>query len=55
MNEFVFDPTVFIRPPYIACPNCHAEDQFGVLMIGWGYTRRCRECCFTERYDLSRD
>jgi hypothetical protein len=52
MNEFVFDPTVFIRPPYIACPNCHAEDQFGVLMIGWGYTRRCRECWFTERYDL---
>ncbi len=52
MNEFVFDPRVFIRPPYITCPNCAAEEQFGVLMIGWGYTRRCRECWFTERYDL---
>jgi hypothetical protein len=52
MNEFVFDPRVFIRPPYITCPNCGAEVQFGVLMIGWGYTRRCRECWFTERYDL---
>lgn len=44
MNEFVFDPRVLIRPPYIACPNCHAEEQFGVLMIGWSYTRRCRVC-----------
>jgi hypothetical protein len=52
MNEFMFDPKVFIRPPYITCPNCGAEEQFGVLMIGWGYTRRCRECWFTERYDL---
>jgi len=52
MNEFPFDPRVFIRPPHITCPNCHAEEQFGVLMIGWGYTRRCRECWFTERYDL---
>jgi hypothetical protein len=52
VNEFVFDPRVFIRPPYITCPNCEAEEQFGVLMIGWGYTRRCRECWSTERYDL---
>jgi hypothetical protein len=52
MNEFVFDPRVFIRPPYIECPNCHAEDHFGVLMIGAGYTRRCRECWHTESFDL---
>jgi hypothetical protein len=52
MREFVFDPRVFIQPPYITCPNCGTENAFGVLMIGWGYTRRCRECWHTERFDL---
>jgi hypothetical protein len=52
MAEFVFDPRVFIQPPYITCPQCATEDTFGVLMIGWGYTRRCRECWHTERFDL---
>src|SRR5881409_525479 len=52
VNQFVFDPRVFIRPPYIQCPSCGVDEQFGVLMIGAGYTRRCRQCWHTESFDL---
>ncbi len=52
MGEFVVDPRVFIQPPYLACTNCGTENAFGVLIIGWGYTRRCRECWHTDRFDL---
>jgi len=47
------DPKIFISSPFIKCPKCKKSDSFGVLMItGQHYTRRCRECWFTESYDL---
>lgn len=47
------DPRIFISPPFIKCPKCKKSDSFGVLMItGQHYTRRCRECWFTESYGL---
>lgn len=46
------DPRIFISEPFITCPKCK-KDSFGVLMIsGCGYTRRCRECWFTDRFEL---
>lgn len=46
------DPRIFISKPFIACPKCK-KSSFGVLMInGHGYTRRCRECWFSDRFDL---
>jgi len=47
------DPKIFISPPFIKCPKCKKLDTFGVLFIsGHSYTRRCRECWFTESYKL---
>jgi hypothetical protein len=47
------DPRIFISPPFIECPKCKKLNSFGVLMIsGHHYTRRCRECWFTETYKL---
>ncbi|MGE4554853.1 MAG: hypothetical protein AB7D02_01845 [Candidatus Paceibacterota bacterium] len=47
------DPRIFISPPFIECPKCNKLNSFGVLMIsGHHYTRRCRECWFTEIYKL---
>jgi transcription elongation factor Elf1 len=47
------DPRIFISPPFIKCPKCNKLNSFGVLMIsGHHYTRRCRECWFTETYKL---
>jgi hypothetical protein len=46
-----FDPRVFVGPRFITCPNAmrrrvrRADDRLGL-------PRRCRECWFTERYDL---
>jgi len=49
----IIDPKKFILPPYITCPKCKKSNSFGVLMIGGQrYTRRCRECWFTESYKL---
>lgn len=46
------DPRIFISEPFITCPKCK-NDSFGVLMIsGRGYTRRCRECWFTDYFEL---
>lgn len=46
MDSFVFDPRIWILPPYQTCPNCGRADSFGVLMIGGtSMVRRCRECC----------
>lgn len=51
MNEFVFDPRVFISPPYTECPYC-GRMSFGVLMIRKDYyTRRCRECMRPTGYE----
>jgi hypothetical protein len=53
MGEFVFDPRVFILPPFKQCPRCGCEECFGVLMIGGTqYTRRCRECWYDEQFAL---
>jgi hypothetical protein len=53
VGEFVFDPRVFILPPFRSCPNCRRADTYGVLMIGGvRYTRRCRECWHTDHYTL---
>ena len=53
MGEFVFDPRVFILPPFKQCPQCGCEECFGVLMIGaTHYTRRCRECMYDEQFPL---
>jgi hypothetical protein len=53
MGDFVFDPRVFILPPFRDCPNCGREGTYGVLMIGGiRYTRRCRECWHTDHYVL---
>jgi len=46
------DPRMFISGPFIECPRC-GKPEFGVLMIGGnGYTRRCRECWFDQRFPL---
>jgi hypothetical protein len=34
MEEFVFDPKVFILPPFNTCPSCGQKESYGVLMIG---------------------
>jgi hypothetical protein len=53
MGDFVFDPRVFILPPFKQCPRCGCEECFGVLIIGGRqYTRRCRECWYDERFEL---
>lgn len=53
MNEFIFDPRVFILPPYRQCPACKAAAEYGVLMIGGtSYVRRCRACWHSEPYPL---
>jgi hypothetical protein len=53
VNDFVFDPRIFILPPFRECPNCGREDTYGVLMIGGlQYTRRCRECWHSDHYPL---
>lgn len=50
MSDFVLDPRVFISPPYRTCPKC-SKAAFGVLSVGREqYTRRCRECWFTETF-----
>jgi hypothetical protein len=53
VGEFVFDPRVFILPPFRGCPSCGRQDTYGVLMIGGiQYTRRCRECWHSDHYPL---
>ncbi|HEX5473945.1 MAG TPA: hypothetical protein VFX12_04710 [Vicinamibacterales bacterium] len=50
MSDFILDPRVFISPPDRTCPKC-SKDAFGVLGVGREqYTRRCRECWFTETF-----
>jgi transcription elongation factor Elf1 len=51
-KTFVLDPRDWIRPPFITCPFCGAE-EYGVLMIsGSGYVRRCRACMKDEQFRL---
>lgn len=53
MNYIKFDPKVFIRPPYLSCPKCGDEDNYGVLMIcERHYVRRCKKCRHDESYQL---
>lgn len=53
MGEFVFDPRVFVLPPFQGCPSCGRANTYGVLMIGGvRYTRRCRDCWHTDHYPL---
>lgn len=53
VTDFVFDPRVFILPPFRVCPDCHRQETYGVLMIGGQqYTRRCHECWHSETYPL---
>jgi hypothetical protein len=52
VNSFVFDPRIWILPPYQTCPNCR-RDAFGVLMIGGtSMVRRCKECFYDEQFQL---
>lgn len=54
MNDkktITIDPRVFINPPYEKCPKCR-KDDYGVLGVGVGYTRRCRACWYTQGYEL---
>src|SRR6185503_10588509 len=51
-NRLSIDPRVFIRSPFLLCPNCGRE-TFGVLAIGGStYSRRCRECWYTTARPL---
>jgi hypothetical protein len=53
VGDFVFDPRVFILPPFLGCPNCERDGTYGVLMMAGGqYTRRCRECWHSDHYRL---
>lgn len=39
---------MFERSPYLRCPKCTADDEFGILLVGSKHlTRRCRKCRFT--------
>lgn len=52
MKSITISPKDFITAPFIACPNCSAN-EFGVLMIsGISYTRRCRNCWHTRHFSL---
>ncbi len=52
MKMRVFDPRVFISPPFTECPKCH-KAEFGVLMVnGAGYVKRCRACWHDAQFDL---
>ncbi len=55
MKDIIFDPKIFINPPYKKCPQC-GKESFGVLSIfSTHYTRRCRECFYpkgTEKSEL---
>ncbi|MFA5934202.1 MAG: hypothetical protein WC795_03230 [Candidatus Paceibacterota bacterium] len=51
-KTITIDPRIFISKPFIECPKCKKK-SFGVLMVsGHGYTRRCRECWFSDSFDL---
>lgn len=53
--RMVFDPKMFIFPPYSKCPKCDKADSFGVLLIARNtYARRCRECLHTISNKLPR-
>jgi hypothetical protein len=53
MGSFVFDPKIWILPPYRTCPNCGRPDSFGVLMINaTSMVRRCRECWYDQQFPL---
>ena len=53
MEEILFDPKIFINAPYWVCPKCKAKSSFGVLSIsGNHYSRRCKECWYTQGYEL---
>lgn len=52
-RKIKFDPKIFISQPYVVCPKCKKNESFGVLSIhNRSYTRRCKECWFTESYKL---
>lgn len=51
LRRITINPKMFISPPFIKCPRC-GKEAFGVLGIGVGYTRRCRECWHTEGFSL---
>ncbi len=47
------DPKMFIGKPFTKCPKCKKEDSYGLLMVNTrSYTKRCRECWYSENYDL---
>ncbi len=50
-HTVTIDPRMFISPPFIECPKCKKK-EFGVLGIGVGYTRRCRDCWHTKGFSL---
>ena len=52
-KSLVFDPRIFISPPFIECPKCK-QIQFGVLSINSNtYSRRCKKCLYPVGTDNS--
>lgn len=53
MAIFTVDPNVFIRAPFRDCPSCGRTGSLGVLSVhDYDYTRRCRECRYTQNTQL---
>lgn len=53
MKKFNFDPSIFIRPPFIKCPKC-GEKSFGILIVCDNhYIRRCNNCQFPSGFESS--
>lgn len=51
--SFVFDPKIFILPPFLDCPKCGEKNCYGVLSIqAQHYIRRCKQCWGDEAYPL---
>ena len=52
-SKMIIRPQDFVSKPFISCPKCKRENQFGVLMINRNsYVRRCNNCMYSESYEL---
>lgn len=46
MNEIIYDPRIWISPPYSKCPKCQ-QKTFGILGIHKSsYEKRCKNCMY---------
>lgn len=52
-GKIIIRPQDFVSKPFISCPKCKKDNQFGVLMINRNsYVRRCNNCMYSESYEL---